>query len=31
MYGDLALISKDPSAQPQTQKGFHDTKLTRLI
>lgn len=24
MYGDIALISKDPNAQPQTEKGFHD-------
>ena len=24
MFGDTALISKDPNAQTQTQKGFHD-------
>lgn len=27
MYGDLTLISKDPNAQPQTEKGFHDIGL----
>lgn len=31
MYGDLALISKDPEAQAQTEKGFCDAKLTQLI
>ena len=24
IFGDLALISKDPKAKPQTEKGFHD-------
>jgi P-type E1-E2 ATPase len=24
MFGDLTLISKDPKAKPQTEKGFHD-------
>lgn len=31
MYGDLALISKDPNAQPQTEKGFQDKALERLV
>ncbi len=31
MYGDLALISKDPEAQAQVEKGFCDDKLTKLI
>ncbi len=31
MFGDLALISKDPNAEPQTEKGFHDDKLAKLI
>lgn len=31
MFGDLALISKDGKAKPQTEKGFHDDNLTKLI
>lgn len=31
MYGDLGLILNDPSRPPQTQKGFRDDTLTKLV
>lgn len=31
MYGDLGLIIKDPSRPPQTEKGFRDDTLKRLV
>jgi hypothetical protein len=31
MYGDLGLIINDSSRPPQTEKGFHDEDLNRLI
>ena len=31
MYGDLALIQKNPTSPPQTSKGFYDESLTKLI
>ncbi len=31
MYGDLSLIQNNPNIPPQTQKGFYDSNLTRLL
>lgn len=31
MYGDLGLITNDPHRPPQTEKGFRDDTLTKLI
>lgn len=31
MYGDLGLILNDPLRPPQSQKGFHDDILSKLI
>lgn len=31
MFGDLGLIMNDPSRPPQTEKGFRDDKLEKLL
>lgn len=31
MFGDLGLILNDPSRPPQTEKGFRDDKLQKLL
>lgn len=31
MYGDLGLIMNDPSRPPQSEKGFRDDSLTKLV
>ena len=31
MFGDLGLIMNDPNYPPQTEKGFKDEKLTKLL
>ena len=31
MFGDLGLILNDPSCPPQTEKGFKDEKLSKLL
>lgn len=31
MFGDLGLIMNDPNRPPQTEKGFKDEKLEKLL
>lgn len=31
MYGDLGLILNDPARPPQSEKGFKDDALTKLV
>ncbi len=31
MYGDIGLILNDPSKPPQSEKGFRDDVLTKLV